>query len=82
MSLYQVLGVATNADEAAIRRAHREALAALPATRGGRLRAWWSGRSQRHLDEALAVLADPARRDAYDRGLLMDLVLAQAPPGH
>jgi DnaJ-class molecular chaperone len=82
MSLYQVLGVATNADEAAIRRAHREAMAALPATRSARLQAWWMGRSRRHLDEALAVLSHPARRAAYDRSLSLDLVLAQAPPGH
>lgn len=82
MSLYLLLGVSTNADEAAIRCAHRAACAALPASQLGRLEAWVTGRSQRHLDQALAVLVDPARRERYDRDLLRNLVLAQAPPGH
>jgi DnaJ-class molecular chaperone len=82
MSLYLLLGVPTNADISTIQRAHREALATLPVTRWGRFTAWLTGRSLGHLNRALAVLADPERRAHYDRELLLNLVISQAPPGH
>ena len=82
MSLYMLLGVATNADTATILRAHREALAALPVSRWARFAAWLMGRSTGHLNRALAVLADPERRARYERELLLNLVISQAPPGH
>lgn len=82
MSLYLLLGVPTNADVPAIQRAHRDALATVPASRWGRFSAWLKGRSPSHLNRALAVLADPEQRARYDRELLLNLVISQVPPGH
>lgn len=63
-TLYEVLGVAPDASREALRAAHRERARRLhPDVASG------DAAAMRALNEAWAVLSDPARRAAYDRSL-------------
>jgi curved DNA-binding protein CbpA len=72
MSLYEVLGVSRDVDAAALRRAYLAAARAhhpdFPAGAGAAERASSAKRMQ-EINEAWAVLGDPARRAEYDRRL-------------
>lgn len=63
MSHYDTLGIAPDADEEAVKKAFRKkASAAHPDREGG------SDEAMKQVNRAYAVLSDPARRAAYDRG--------------
>lgn len=66
MSFYDVLRVPTDADQQALREAWLRARESAPASGFAWILAWFEGRTRADVDEAYAVLSDPANRAWHD----------------